>query len=85
MLVRFTGIGCTTCTQTIDFDKIRAIGMLKNTDSYYVRLSFENGNTLTTKSNMTLSQAISYRNTLEGYWLSSVGGFSAFKVEDCLP
>jgi hypothetical protein len=78
MLVRFTGInGCVTCTQTIDFSKIRAIGMLMATatdpNSYYVRLTFENGENFLCKENMSLTQAVSYRTTLEGYWLSPHG------------
>lgn len=73
MLVRFSNAnGCPTCTQTIDFNKLRAIGMLKAIDdSYYVRLSFDSGDTYMCKSNMTLADAISYRNTLEGYWQSA--------------
>jgi hypothetical protein len=73
MLVRFSNVdGCANCTQTIDFSKLRAIGMLKNAnDTYYVRLSFENGDTFLAKDGMSLADAISYRNTLEGYWLSS--------------
>lgn len=75
MLVRFPNAdGCVTCTQTIDFNKLRAIGMLKNDDSdnsYYVRLSFEDSDTFVAKKGMTLAQATEYRNTLEGYWLSS--------------
>ena len=75
MLVRFTGTdGCATCTQTIDFLKLRAIGMLKseptNESSYFVRLSFDNGDQFMAKQNMTLAQAVAYRNLLEGYWLS---------------
>ncbi len=77
MLVRFSNVdGCVTCTQTIDFSKLRAIGMLKDSNvsgdsNYYVRLSFENGDTFLAKSNMSLFEATDYRNTLEGYWLSS--------------
>ena len=74
MLVRFSNAdGCSTCTQTIDFAKLRAIGMLKageSYNSYFVRLSFDGGNTYLAKQNMTLEEAISYRNTLESYWLS---------------
>ena len=73
MLVRFSNINdCVTCTQTIDMNKLRAIGMFQTTandpNSYYVRLSFDGGDTLTVKKNMTLSQAIDYRTLLEGYW-----------------
>jgi hypothetical protein len=74
MLVRFSNIyGCTDCTQTIDFDQIRAIGMLQEegATTYYVRLTFINGENFTCKKGMSLSHAISYRNALEAYWLST--------------
>ena len=72
MLVRFSNAdGCPTCSQTVDFNKLRAIGMLKATasdNSYFVRLSFDNGDTYLAKQNMTLTEAVNYRNILEGYW-----------------
>lgn len=82
MLVRFTDVdGCSTCTQTINFVKLRAIGMLKgqptNESSYYVRLVFDNGDHFLARENMTLAQAIAYRNTLENYWMSGSSTLSA--------
>jgi hypothetical protein len=79
MLVRFSNAdGCSTCTQTIDFNKLRAIWLSRNSlksigeenrdDNYFVSLSFDGGDTYLAKENMTLLEATSYRNTLEGYW-----------------
>ena len=82
MLVRFHNVkDCASCTQTIDFDTLRAISMLLNssTNTYFVRLSFENGDTVTTKDNMSLSDAIAYRNLLESYWLNSLSTV----LQDC--
>ncbi len=71
MLVRFSNPEDYTTT-TIDTQKWRAISMLQYTEddanSYYVRLSFDNGETFTARKNMSLSEAINYRNLLEGYW-----------------
>lgn len=82
MLVRFHNVkDCPSCTQTIDFDKLRAISMLLNssTNTYFVRLSFENGDTVTANDNMTLTDAMAYRNLLEGYWSNSLGTV----LQDC--
>lgn len=73
MLVRFKNAGgCPTCTQTVDFNTLRAIGMLladaSDNSSYFVRISFMNGDTYLAKQGMTLNQATDYRNLLEGYW-----------------
>ena len=81
MLVRFSNAGgCSTCTNTIDTSKWRALGMFKaledDDNSYYVRLSLDNGDTYTAKKNMNLSDAINYRNLLENYWYSSATGFA---------
>jgi hypothetical protein len=84
MLVRFHDIkDCASCTQTIDFDTLRAISMLLNssTNTYFVRLSFKNGDTVTVKDNMNLSDAITYRNELEGYWLSSESTFTSTVID----
>jgi hypothetical protein len=72
-LVRFKNAeGCATCTQTVNFATLRAIGMLKANDaddnSYFVRISFANGDTYLARDNMSLSQATDYRNLLESYW-----------------
>ena len=78
MLVRFSNAdGCPTCTQTIDFNKVRAICMFTTSmtrenaeeNSYFVRLSFDDGRTYLAKENMILAEAINYRNKLEGYWM----------------
>lgn len=73
MLVRFVNIqGCTVCTQTIDFSKLRSIGLLNDTvdvGKYLIRLSFDNGDTLVVYSNKTYEQAVALRSTLESYWL----------------
>ncbi len=92
MLVRFSNAnGCPTCTQTVDFAKIRAIGMLKadaaNENSYYVRISFDNGDIYMARKNLTLAQATDYRNLLESYWYSSANVMSggAHVQEECKP
>ncbi len=76
MLVRFNNIdNCLLCTQTVDFNKLRAIGLLNSNngslESYFIRLSFDGGGTLVVKTDLAYNDAVAYRNMLEGYWLHS--------------
>lgn len=82
-LVRFKNAGgCATCTQTVNFATLRAIGMFKAVDadenSYFVRISFLNGDTYLARENMSHSQAVDYRNLLEGYWFGVDGTNNTF-------
>lgn len=78
MLVRFSNAnGCSTCTQTVDFCKIRAIGMLMaENGTYFVRISFDNGDLYTARKGLTLAEATAYRNLLEGYWSNSASSLT---------
>ena len=62
---------------------------LADDGTYFVRLSFDAGNTYMAKQGMSLADAIAYRNMLEGYWLSSTSthsihaGIDAMTVTEC--
>ena len=86
-LVRFKNAeGCATCTQTVNFATLRAIGMLKanevDDNSYFVRISFANGDTYLARENLSLAQAIDYRNLLESYWFGVDGTNNSFGLND---
>lgn len=85
-LVRFKNAGgCASCTQTVNFATLRAIGMLKanaaDDNSYFVRISFLNGDTYLARENLSLSQATDYRNLLESYWFGVDGTNSTFGLD----
>jgi hypothetical protein len=50
--------------------------LMAEDESYFVRISFDNGDLYTARKGLTLAEATAYRNLLEGYWSSSASALT---------
>lgn len=69
MLIRFHNYDDPTTTTTVKISKLRAISLLTSLSlGYYVRLSFDNGQTVIARAHLDYEEACKYRDYLEQLW-----------------